>query len=95
MISLLIICSILLLSPTYCGKVVHVSNVSQLHSALSSVQAGDTIQLADGNYHGSFVASKSGTKDSKITMIGSASAVLSNTGYGFNLKGNYWILKVS
>ena len=83
-------------TPTPGGSVVNVSNASQLTTALTNAQPGQTIQLADGTYSGRFVAARSGTSASKITLQGSRNAILNGgstgTGYGFNLKANYWRL---
>lgn len=74
-------------------KTIEVSSASELQSALHSVNAGDTIHLHDGNYHGTFEATKSGTDDDPITLTGSKKAVLSGSNYGFWLKGSHWVLK--
>ena len=87
--------------PNVCGggtylREVTVSSSSQLQWALKQAQAGDLIKLADGNYRGQFVATKSGSANSRITLCGSRASVLDGgsykKGYGFHLKGSYWTL---
>ena len=60
------------------SRVVSVSTSAQLHSALSAAQPGDLIQLADGTYgDGSeFRLLTSGTSSQRITVCGSANAVI-------------------
>ncbi|TCO60495.1 right-handed parallel beta-helix repeat-containing protein [Actinocrispum wychmicini] len=85
-----------------------VSTAAQLKAALAAVNPGDTINLANGNYAGQFVATRPGTASAPITLTGGPSAVLSDplfnpgdtdcpsgqTGYGLWLQGaNYWNLK--
>lgn len=69
-----------------------VKDAAGLQSALGKVVAGDVIVLASGTYRGSFVATRSGAKGKPIVLKGPASAVLTNSGYGFSLKANYWKL---
>ncbi|MEK8030230.1 right-handed parallel beta-helix repeat-containing protein [Ideonella sp. DXS29W] len=69
-----------------------VSDANGLLSALGKVVPGDVIVLAPGTYRGSFVATRSGAKGNPITLKGPSSAVLTNSGYGFSLKANYWKL---
>jgi len=69
-----------------------VSDAAGLQSALGKVVPGDVIVLAAGTYRGSFVATRSGAKGKPITLKGPAGAVLTNSGYGFSLKANYWKL---
>ena len=69
-----------------------VSTASALASALGKVNPGDTITLAAGTYSGSFSATRSGAKGKWITLKGPATAVLTNSGYGFHLQANYWKL---
>jgi hypothetical protein len=84
-------------SPT---TVVDVSTSAQLLTALTSVKAGDTINLAAGTYSGTFVGKTSGTAGAPITMTGPATAILTNadssgaigSGYGFHLEASYWNL---
>lgn len=71
-----------------------VHTAAQLATALSQVKAGDTIQLADGEYHGSFKAHSSGTAKKPILLTGSRKAMLSSTSYGLHLEGcSHWELK--
>lgn len=69
-----------------------VNDAAGLQSALGKVAPGDVIVLAAGTYRGSFVATRSGAKGNPITLKGPAGAVLTNSGYGFSLKANYWKL---
>ncbi|MFG2221620.1 right-handed parallel beta-helix repeat-containing protein [Streptomyces sp. NPDC048644] len=77
------------------ARVVDVANSSQLKDALSDAKPGDTIQLADGTYNGNFKTSAAGSADSRITLTGSAKAVLTaGGGYGLHLNGaSYWTVK--
>jgi hypothetical protein len=49
-------------------RTVNVSNSTQLNAALSSVQPGDHIVLANGNYSGSFRLARTGTSDAPIVV---------------------------
>ena len=88
-------------SPTATGTaapgVVRVANSKELKAALAAAAPGQTIQLADGTYTGNFVATAPGTADRRITLSGSANAVLTTTtggGYGLYLNGaGYWTVK--
>jgi uncharacterized protein YjdB len=79
------------------SRLVSVSSSAQLHSALSGAQPGDLIQMADGTYgDGSeFRANVAGTESQRITLCGSANAVI-NGGTISSLSGvsatgaNYW-----
>jgi hypothetical protein len=79
------------LHPAWCTTY-PVSTASQLTDALGKVNPGDTITLAAGTYRGSFTATRSGAKGKPITLSGPASAILTNSGYGFHLQANYWKL---
>jgi outer membrane biosynthesis protein TonB len=74
--------------------VVQVSTTAGLRSALRTARPGSVIQLADGRYVGSFVASAQGTAAAPITLRGSRNAVLSSgstsSGYGLHVTGSYW-----
>lgn len=70
-----------------------VSTISQLKSVLSTVQPGDTINMADGIYNGTVLITRSGTSTKKITLTGSKQAYIVSSGYGIKLQANYWILK--
>ena len=77
--------------------IINVSTAAQLTAALTSVQPGDTIQLADGTYTGNFVATISGTASAPITLQGSRLAILNGNsltaGYVLHLNAvNYWKL---
>lgn len=71
-----------------------VSTTAGLKSALRTARPGSVIQLADGRYVGSFVASAQGTAAAPITLRGSRNAVLSSgstsSGYGLHVTGSYW-----
>lgn len=79
------------------SRLVSVSTSAQLHSALSGAQPGDLIQMADGTYgDGSeFRANVAGTETQRITLCGSANAVINggtlSSLSGINATGaNYW-----
>jgi len=78
------------------NRVVPVSTAAQLKQALTDAKAGDRIELAAGTYAGRFTATASGTANAPIRLCGPASAILdggsSGSGYGFSLKGSYWVL---
>jgi uncharacterized protein YjdB len=79
------------------SRLVSVSTSAQLHSALSGARPGDLIQMADGTYgDGSeFRATVAGTESQRITLCGSANAII-NGGTLTSLSGvnatgaNYW-----
>ncbi len=76
---------------------VEVGNAEELHDALAAAEPGDVILLADNHYVGEFVATNSGTADERITLCGSADAVLDGGDYEgdyvFHLDGaKYWHL---
>jgi parallel beta-helix repeat protein len=75
------------------SKTIDVKTAKELLQALLDVTPGDTIHLEDGNYHNKFLAEKSGTSGSPITITGSKNAVISGYNYGFWLRANYWVLK--
>jgi hypothetical protein len=79
------------------GSVVPVSTSAQLKDALAAARPGQTIRLADGTYTGNFKTTASGTAQSRITLTGSARAVLTtSTGGGDCLYLNgasYWTVK--
>lgn len=68
-----------------------------LQAALDAAQPGQTIQLKPGIYAGRFTITKSGTASAPITLQGDAGCILDGgsitTGYGLNLKANYWRLQ--
>ncbi|MFD8786470.1 right-handed parallel beta-helix repeat-containing protein [Kitasatospora sp. NPDC059599] len=76
------------------GTVVKVATAKQLQAALAAAVPGRTIQLADGTYSGTFRATVPGTAAARITLTGSARAVLTTPtggGYGLHLDGaSYW-----
>ncbi|MFJ2910279.1 right-handed parallel beta-helix repeat-containing protein [Streptomyces sp. NPDC087228] len=77
------------------ATVIDVSTAAQLKSALTAAAPGDTIRLADGTYTGNFKATVPGTTSARITLTGSAQAVLTaGGGYGLHLNGaSYWTVK--
>ena len=85
-------------APSVKGTTISVTTSAQLLAALTAVQPGDTISLADGSYSGTFIGTVSGTASAPITFTGSKNAVLSNadksgeigSGYGFHLEASYW-----
>ncbi|MBO0849475.1 MAG: hypothetical protein J2P20_08435, partial [Pseudonocardia sp.] len=79
------------------GRRVPVSSAAALTAALAAAHPGDTIELADGRYPGTFTAARPGTAASPITLVGSCRAVLDGgsgaSGYALHLNGaNYWRL---
>lgn len=83
-----------LLAGLVSSEVIKVHDVHSLQNALKHVQPGDTIQLEDGEYHGVFKASITGTADKPIVMSGSKKATISSTSYGLHLTGcSYWTLR--
>ncbi|MGX1671893.1 right-handed parallel beta-helix repeat-containing protein [Streptomyces sp. NPDC055400] len=76
-------------------QVIEVSTAAQLKSALTAAAPGDTIRLADGTYTGNFKTSLAGSSGSRITLTGSAKAVLTaGGGYGLHLNGaSYWTVQ--
>jgi len=88
---IIIFINLSLILSVYC-KTIEVKTASDLHKAISEAAPGDTINLADGKYHETFTAEKSGTSGSPITLKGSKNAVISGPNYGFWLKANYWVL---
>ncbi|MFI1379329.1 right-handed parallel beta-helix repeat-containing protein [Embleya sp. NPDC020886] len=79
------------------ASVVLVSTSAQLKAALGAAVPGDTIRLADGTYTGNFQTTRAGRADARITLTGSANAVLrTNTGGGNALYLNgasYWTVR--
>ena len=72
------------------GKTFHVKTASELSAALKEVKSNDHIELADGEYHGVFVARGTGP----ITLSGSRKAILSSNTYGLHLEGcSRWNVK--
>ncbi|AJC59113.1 hypothetical protein GZL_06544 [Streptomyces sp. 769] len=70
------------------ARTVEVSTAAQLKSALAAAAPGDTIRLADGTHHGNFSATTAGSTAARITLTGSAKAVLTDSGgYGLHLDG--------
>ncbi|MEU9334785.1 right-handed parallel beta-helix repeat-containing protein [Streptomyces sp. NPDC048290] len=79
-------------APAGTAAVLDVSTAAQLKSALTAARPGDTIRLADGTYTGNFKATTAATASARITLTGSARAVLTaGGGYGLHLNGaSYW-----
>lgn len=77
------------------AEVIEVSTAAQLKSALTAAAPGDTIHLADGTYTGNFKTSIAASSGSRITLTGSAKAVLTaGGGYGLHLNGaSYWTVQ--
>ncbi len=86
-------------TPGSCGSTrnINVATAAELTSALSGAQPGDIITMAAGTYSGHFVATVGGTSTCHIVLMGPSTAVMDGgdktTGYGFNLKANYWELR--
>jgi hypothetical protein len=63
------------------GSTVNVSTAVQLQAALAAAIPGQTIKLASGTYHGSFLANgRAGTASQPITVSGPRDAVIINDG---------------
>ncbi|MEV6977634.1 right-handed parallel beta-helix repeat-containing protein [Kitasatospora sp. NPDC093806] len=62
------------------AQTVDVSTAAQLKAALAAAAPGQTIRLAAGEYHGSFVARRAGTAEKPVTLTGPRTAVLVNDG---------------
>ncbi|MER5360573.1 right-handed parallel beta-helix repeat-containing protein [Streptomyces sp. NPDC002785] len=77
------------------ATVIDVSTAAQLKSALTAAAPGDTIHLTDGTYTGNFKTAVPGTASARITLTGSAKAVLTaGGGYGLHLNGaSYWTVQ--
>ncbi|MFF8658765.1 right-handed parallel beta-helix repeat-containing protein [Streptomyces huasconensis] len=77
------------------ARTIEVSTAAQLKAALTDASPGDTIHLADGTYTGSFKTSVAASAGARITLTGSAKAVLTaGGGYGLHLNGAaYWTVK--
>jgi hypothetical protein len=73
---------------------ISVSTSSELEDALEEAQPGQTIELENGVYTGTFEAEASGTESERITLTGSRRAVLTtgttSSGYGLHVTGSYW-----
>ncbi|WP_434092941.1 right-handed parallel beta-helix repeat-containing protein [Streptomyces lasiicapitis] len=74
---------------------IEVSTAAELKSALTEAGPGDTIHLADGTYSGNFKTTVAANSGSRVTLTGSAKAVLTaGGGYGLHLNGaSYWTVK--
>lgn len=76
------------------ARTIDVSTAAQLKNALSAAKPGDTIRLADGTYKGNFKAVTAAGASARITLTGSAKAVLTASGYGPHLDGaSYWTVR--
>ncbi|MEV0981654.1 right-handed parallel beta-helix repeat-containing protein [Streptomyces sp. NPDC049915] len=85
--------ALLLAPPAEAGaRVIEVTTAAQLKAALTGAGPGATIHLADGTYTGNFKATKAASASARITLTGSARAVLkAGGGYGLHLNGaSYW-----
>jgi hypothetical protein len=71
---------------------VSVSGASQLRSALSNANAGDTIVVQDGTYTGDFTLTKSGSASNPITIIAASRGRPVFKDVLFSLDGNYGVL---
>lgn len=73
-----------------------VHSAGGLRTALSAVQPGSVIRLADGLYRGDFAGRSSGSRRRPIWVCGSRNAIidggrsLAGDGYGFHLDGASW-----
>ncbi len=78
-------------------RTIAVSTTEQLTTALTTAQPGDLIQLADGQYRGTFVANHPATTTAPITVRGSRNAIIDGGsitgGYAFHLdNADHWRL---
>ncbi len=78
-------------TPQVSGRVTRVSNGSQLAQALKNASAGNTIELANGNYGGSFQITNSGTKGKPI-LITARSRLKAVLQKPLSVRGNYVIV---
>ncbi|WP_206422726.1 right-handed parallel beta-helix repeat-containing protein [Nocardioides pantholopis] len=62
-----------------------VTSTSDLEQALAAAAPGDSIELADGTYAGSFATTASGTEEAPIFLCGTSAAVLD----GGDVEGDY------
>jgi hypothetical protein len=83
--------------PATAGRSVEVTDAPSLEQALAAVRPGDVIYMAPGTYHGRFGSFVSGTATAPIVVCGSRQAELDgggvDTGYGFHLEADHWILQ--
>lgn len=74
-----------------------VTSSAELRQALLAAQPGDSIQLADGIYSGTFDINVSGAPSAPIILQGTRNAIIQGTslndGYGLHIQANYWILR--
>jgi len=92
MLFLLSLC-FLAISSTFAATL-NVKTADELKDALTHVKPGDTIHLADGEYHGIFEAHVTGTSGQPIVLTGSRKATISSTNYGVHLNGvQHWTVK--
>ncbi|MEU4203822.1 right-handed parallel beta-helix repeat-containing protein [Streptomyces sp. NPDC045470] len=82
-------------APPTTARTIDVSTAAQLKDALSAAEPGDTVRLADGTYQGNFKAATAAGTSARITLTGSAKAVLAASGgYGLHLNGaSYWTVR--
>lgn len=73
------------------GKVIKVSNGSQLTQALKNASAGQTIELGNGNYNGSFQINNSGNKNNAI-LIKARSKLKAVLQKQLRVRGNYVVV---
>lgn len=82
--------------PTDATRTVDVTNALELTDALADAQPGDLIQMADGDYLGTFTAEASGAADRRIALCGSRGAVIDGgdvgNGYALHITGDYWTI---
>lgn len=83
--------------PATGGRRVEVTDAPGLEGALAAIRPGDVVHLVPGTYHGRFGSAVSGTTAAPIVVCGSRDAVLDggevDTGYGFHLEADYWVLQ--
>ncbi|WP_016907101.1 right-handed parallel beta-helix repeat-containing protein [Streptomyces xiaopingdaonensis] len=86
-----LLCACLLAAPAGASahaSVIPVTDADELQDALASARPGDTIDLADGTYRGTFSTTSPGEADAPVTLTGSADARLTASGgYGLHLDG--------
>jgi hypothetical protein len=82
--------------PEASARVVAVTNTTELEQALTSVEPGDQINLADGTYAGDFIIDRSGAAEHPIALCGSRNALLdggsTTGGHGLHVTASYWTL---
>jgi Bacterial Ig-like domain (group 2) len=75
------------------ARLVPVSTMSQLSSAINAAAPGDQIRLAPGTYTGGLTISRNGTAAQPITLCGPRTAVLSLAGGSLKQLADWWVFR--